>query len=58
VDDVYKHSITIVQTTLNVATSYNKIRNRRAGGLYRKYANELTEKIQLVATAKTAVCCN
>jgi len=55
VDDVCKHSITTVQTTLNAATSYNKIRNRRARGLYRKYANELIEKIQLVATAKTVV---
>jgi hypothetical protein len=48
----HKHSIIIVQTTLNVTACYNKIRYSKVGGLYRKYANEVTEKIQLLATAK------
>jgi hypothetical protein len=43
-DDIHKHSVTIVQTTLNVTNCYNKIRNCKAGGLYTKYAHEVTEK--------------
>ena len=53
-DAIHKHSVTIVQTILNITTSYNKIRKRKAGGLYRKHANEVTEKILLVATVKNA----
>jgi len=55
VDDIHRHSVTIVQTILNVTTCYNKIRKSKAGGLYRKHANEVTEKIVLVATAKNVV---
>ena len=47
-----RNIVTIVQTTLNVTTCYNKIRKSKAAGLYRKHANEVTEKIILVATAK------
>ena len=51
VDDINQHSVTIVQTTLNVATSYNETRYSKAGNLYRKYTNEGTENIQIVTTA-------
>jgi len=53
-DDIHQHSVilVIVQTTLNLATCYNKIRCSKVAGLYRKYANEVTEKFKLVATAK------
>jgi len=55
VDEIYQHSITTVQTTLNVATRYNKIRYSKAAGLYRKYANKVTVKIQLGVTASLVV---
>jgi hypothetical protein len=54
-DVIHQHSVTIVQTTLNVTTCYNKIRYSKAGGLYRKYANAVTGKIQLVTAAKKVV---
>jgi len=47
-----KHSVMIVQTILKVTICYNKIRNHKAGGLYRKHTYEVTDKIILVATAK------
>jgi len=45
----------IVQIILKVTTCYNKIRNHKAGGLYRKHTNEVTDKIIQVATAKNVV---
>jgi hypothetical protein len=33
----------------------NKVRYTEAGGLYRKYTNDETVKVLLVATAKNAV---
>jgi len=54
-DDIHQHSVTIVQTTLNLATCYNKIRCSKVAGLYRKYANEVTEKNPFSCYCKKAV---
>jgi hypothetical protein len=56
--DINQQPTTFVQTTLNVATCCNETRYNKAGGLYRKYANEVTANIQLVDTAQTVVVDN
>jgi len=54
-EDIHQHSITTVQTTPNVTTCYNKIRCIKVAGLYRKYANEVTEKNPFSCYSKKAV---